>query len=43
MADNVYAEAPGSFWDKYIKGRPQTPQSFWNRIFDYHATDSGHF
>lgn len=25
-----------SFWDTYSRGRPQLPDSTWNRIFDYH-------
>ncbi|KAH8647948.1 S-adenosyl-L-methionine-dependent methyltransferase [Xylariales sp. PMI_506] len=43
MVDKIYTEVSSSFWEKYLNGRPQTPQSFWDRIFDYHATNSGRF
>ncbi|EMC95554.1 hypothetical protein BAUCODRAFT_493190 [Baudoinia panamericana UAMH 10762] len=31
------------FWDNYLKGRPKVPDSFFERIFNYHAKHSGNF
>lgn len=31
------------FWDNYLKGRPQVPDSFFKRIFDYHRGKGGKF
>jgi SAM-dependent methyltransferase len=31
------------FWDNYLKGRPQVPDSFFNRVFDYHQEKGGNF
>ncbi|KUJ13602.1 S-adenosyl-L-methionine-dependent methyltransferase [Mollisia scopiformis] len=28
------------FWDNYLKGRPQAPENFFNRIFNYHQEHS---
>lgn len=39
---DVYAQ-DNDFWDKYIAGRPKIPQSFFDRIFDYHLQHHGHF
>lgn len=35
--ENVYNQS-GDFWESYIKGRPQIPQSFFDTIFAYHAS-----
>ncbi|KAJ4359559.1 uncharacterized protein N0V89_000114 [Didymosphaeria variabile] len=40
--ENVYNQSQ-DFWDSYIKGRPSIPQSFFNTIFDYHASQNGSF
>lgn len=32
-----------AFWEDYIKGRPQVPQSFFDRIFEYHSKHGGSF
>lgn len=32
-----------AFWENYAKGRPQPPPSFFQRIFDYHASQNGTF
>ncbi|KAJ5592635.1 S-adenosyl-L-methionine-dependent methyltransferase [Penicillium hordei] len=31
------------FWNNYLKGRPQAPESFFNRIFNYHESHGGVF
>lgn len=31
------------FWQKYVKGRPQVPDSFFERVFGYHAEHGGDF
>ncbi|PKX92303.1 methyltransferase tpcM [Aspergillus novofumigatus IBT 16806] len=31
------------FWENYLKGRPRVPDSFFDRIFDYHKAKGGHF
>ncbi|OKL55328.1 hypothetical protein UA08_09369 [Talaromyces atroroseus] len=31
------------FWDNYSRGRPQVPDSFWDRVFDYHQIKGGVF
>ncbi|KAL9111226.1 MAG: hypothetical protein Q9227_004304 [Pyrenula ochraceoflavens] len=31
------------FWNNYLKGRPQAPDVFFNRIFDYHRDQGGTF
>ena len=42
MADKVFS-GDDEFWAKYQKGRPQIPDSFFERIFDYHSRHGGHF
>ncbi|KAG0650225.1 Methyltransferase [Hyphodiscus hymeniophilus] len=32
-----------AFWDNYLKGRPQAPESFFDRIFTYHQEHNGAF
>lgn len=32
-----------AFWDNYVKGRPQVPDSFFERLFAYHAEHGGQF
>lgn len=32
-----------TFWNDYLKGRPQPPESFFTRIFNYHQTHGGIF
>lgn len=36
-------ERDESFWSSYNKGRPQPPESFFQRIFDYHIAHDGRF
>ena len=31
------------FWENYNKGRPQVPEAFFERIFDYHTAKGGTF
>jgi trans-aconitate 3-methyltransferase len=38
-----YKSLTDSFWENYVKGRPQVPESFFHRIFEYHATHGGKF
>ncbi|GIC90440.1 methyltransferase tpcM [Aspergillus udagawae] len=32
-----------AFWDNYLRGRPQVPQSFFQRIYRYHWENGGRF
>jgi SAM-dependent methyltransferase len=32
-----------SFWNNYLKGRPQAPQNFFDRIYRYHEKQGGKF
>lgn len=32
-----------AFWENYVKARPQIPDSFFERIFSYHAEHGGKF
>ena len=41
-AGTIYSKDK-DFWEKYRKGRPQVPDSFFQRIFDYHASHGGEF
>ncbi len=41
MAQSVYTLQSTSFWETYAKGRPRVPESFWLRVFDYHASYGG--
>ncbi|KAH7346335.1 S-adenosyl-L-methionine-dependent methyltransferase [Rhexocercosporidium sp. MPI-PUGE-AT-0058] len=34
---------PDFSWDEYIRYRPSYPSSFWNHIYSYHSSHSGHF
>jgi ubiquinone/menaquinone biosynthesis C-methylase UbiE len=44
MTDGIlYTQESSTFWDAYLKGRPAVPDSFWARIFLYHAEHSGKF
>lgn len=40
--ENVYEQSEG-FWEKYIKGRPAVPQTFFDAIFKYHSDHEGNF
>lgn len=40
--DKIFAQDKG-FWNNYLKGRPQAPQSFFDRIYRYHQEHSGNF
>lgn len=31
------------FWDNYSRGRPKVPDTFWDRIINYHQSHGGHF
>ncbi|ORY69638.1 S-adenosyl-L-methionine-dependent methyltransferase [Pseudomassariella vexata] len=44
MASNnrLFAQDP-KFWSNYLKGRPRAPDSFFDRIFAYHAAQGGRF
>ena len=39
---NIYAQ-DDEFWETYIKGRPRVPESFFERIYSYHASKGGAF
>ena len=39
---NIYAQDE-NFWKLYLQGRPQVPDSFFDRIFQYHADHGGRF
>jgi SAM-dependent methyltransferase len=41
-SNTIFAQKEG-FWNNYLKGRPQAPQSLFNRIFSYHASQNGTF
>lgn len=32
-----------TFWNNYLEKRPQAPASFFERIYNYHQENSGHF
>ena len=38
-----YYTREDDFWEKYRRGRPQVPESFFERIFSYHASHGGQF
>ncbi|KKY32364.1 putative methyltransferase type 11 [Diaporthe ampelina] len=40
--NKVFAQ-DDKFWDNYLKGRPQVPDAFFDRIFEYHKTRGGSF
>jgi SAM-dependent methyltransferase len=40
--DEIFAQ-DASFWNNYLKGRPQAPQSFFERIYTYHGSHGGKF
>jgi SAM-dependent methyltransferase len=40
--DGRYA-GDNEFWARYARGRPSVPQSFWDRLYDWHASHNGHF
>jgi hypothetical protein len=40
--DEIFAQDKG-FWNNYLKGRPQAPQSFFDRIYRYHQQNGGKF
>ncbi|KAK8104561.1 uncharacterized protein PG998_011594 [Apiospora kogelbergensis] len=40
---NMVFAQDDKFWDTYLKGRPKVPDTFFDRIFAYHTTHSGHF
>lgn len=40
--DNAYNQSQ-DFWEKYIKGRPAIPQTFFDFIFKYHSDHNGRF
>ena len=44
MASNgtIFAQDK-KFWNNYLKGRPQAPNSFFDRIFSYHQAHGGAF
>lgn len=33
-----YDNTTSEFWDTYLKGRPRVPESFWQRLWNYHKT-----
>ena len=39
---NIFAQDK-NFWNNYLKGRPQAPDSFFSRIFSYHRAHGGAF
>jgi hypothetical protein len=40
--DEIFAQDKG-FWNNYLKGRPQAPQNFFDRIYRYHQEHGGKF
>ena len=40
--DTIFAQGK-TFWNNYLKGRPQAPDSFLDRIFSYHQAHGGAF
>lgn len=38
----IYAR-DSEYWEKYLKGRPQLPDTFFDRIAKYHADHGGSF
>ena len=40
--DTIFAQGK-TFWNNYLKGRPQAPDSFLDRIFSYHQAHGGFF
>ena len=40
--DTIFAQNK-KFWNNYLKGRPQPPDSFFDRIFSYHKAHGGTF
>lgn len=34
---NSLANDSTSFWEKYARGRPTVPPSFWHRLITYHT------
>ncbi|KAJ5698556.1 hypothetical protein N7462_000561 [Penicillium macrosclerotiorum] len=40
--DKIFAQ-DRAFWKNYNSGRPQVPQSFFQRIYDYHLSQNGGF
>ena len=40
---NLYGRTDERFWDNYLKGRPRVPNSFFDRVFEYHSSHSGCF
>lgn len=40
--DQVFARSK-AFWDNYLRGRPQVPPSFFQRIYRYHREHGGRF
>ncbi|KAF2648490.1 S-adenosyl-L-methionine-dependent methyltransferase [Lophiostoma macrostomum CBS 122681] len=42
LSNKIFARDK-SFWNNYLKGRPQAPQSFFDRIYSYHEELGGNF
>ena len=42
-AEPNFYDAKKDFWTNYRKARPVVPKSFWQRIYDYHASHGGSF
>nr|UYO77210.1 S-adenosyl-L-methionine-dependent methyltransferase [Trichoderma crystalligenum] len=42
LDSNIFAQ-DDKFWANYLKGRPQAPESLFERIFNYHASHGGIF
>ena len=42
MTQNLYS-GESNCWAEYQKGRPEVPESFYERIFNYHAEHGGQF
>ena len=43
VTDSVIFNKDESFWNGYLKGRPQAPDSFFARILQYHEDSGGQF
>ena len=42
-SDKPYRCLTESFWEGYLSGRPQVPETLFDRIFKYHADNGGKF
>lgn len=43
MAAQEYIDQSEEFWQEYVRGRKHVPDSFFNRIYDFHAQNGASF